>query len=182
MHALWRFWIPEEALRDLDKNNDNKWTNWAKQGWIKVTDGNVVDYDTIYADIEKDAQDFFISAGDADQWSMAPVIQEVEKRTGVEELVAYSNTYARMTPGLNEVMAFVKAKTLQHHGNPVARSCFDSAEVRKAPYDSELIRVDKPDRTPTAARIDAVPALALAASAWRRSTGEDEGSGWMMSL
>lgn len=181
-HALWRFWMPEEALVELDKHQDGKWTRWAQDGWLTVTEGNVVDYARIYDDIEKDSQDFFISAIDADQWSMAPVIQEIQNRTGLEEIVAYANTYARMTPGLNEVMAMVKAGTLRHHGNPVARACFDSAEVRKAPYDSELIRISKPERGPKDNRVDGVPALAMAAAAWRRTVGEDSGGGWMISL
>jgi hypothetical protein len=115
-----------------------------------------------------DARDFEIKAADADQWSMAPVIQEIEKRTGVWEIDAYNNTYQRMTPGMTELMALVKTERFQSHGNPVARFCFDSVEVRKAPYDPELIRPDKPERDRTGKRIDAVPSAAMACSAWKR--------------
>lgn len=167
-HALWRFWLPEDALVDLDKRNDGRFTRWARDGWITVTEGNVVDYDRIYADIETDAQDFDLRAGDGDQWSMAPVIQEIEKRTGVEDVLAYNNTYTTMTPGLTDLMALVKQQTLAHHANPVARFCFDSVEVRKAPYNPELIRPNKPARDREGKRIDAVPSLAMACSAWKR--------------
>jgi phage terminase large subunit-like protein len=168
VHALWRFWIPEAALPNLDKHNEGKFTRWAKEGWLTVTEGDVVDYGRIYADIECDARDFEIKAADADQWSMAPVIQEIEKRTGVWEIDAYNNTYQRMTPGMTELMALVKTERFQSHGNPVARFCFDSVEVRKAPYDPELIRPDKPERDRSGKRIDAVPSAAMACSAWKR--------------
>jgi phage terminase large subunit-like protein len=168
VHMLWRFWLPESALKHLDKHNEGKFTKWVREGWITSTEGDVVDYDRIYSDIEKDARDFDIRASDADQWSMAPVIQEVEKRTGVWEIDAYNNTYQRMSPGMKELMALVKTETLQHHGNPVARFCFDSVEVRKAPYDPELIRPDKPERDKSGKRIDAVPSGAMACSAWKR--------------
>lgn len=168
VHTLWRFWLPEDALADLDKRNDGRFTPWARNGWITVTEGNVVDYDRVYADIETDAREFDLRAGDGDQWSMAPVIQEIEKRTGVEDVLAYNNTYTTMTPGMTELMALVKQRRLQHHANPVARFCFDSVEVRKAPYDPQLIRPSKPARDREGKRIDAVPALSMACSAWKR--------------
>jgi phage terminase large subunit-like protein len=172
VHALWRFWLPEDALPALDKHSASgtQWTDWARQGWLTVTEGNVVDYDRIYNDVAADATIFRLKAGDADQWSMAPVIQEVEKRAGVPEIVAYANTYSRMTPGMNEIMGFVKKRRLRHHGNPVAWSCFDSVEVRKAPYDPEQIRPHKPERESSGTRVDAVPAAAMAAAAWRRAS------------
>lgn len=168
VHLLWRFWLPEDALPFLDKHHEGKWTCWSKEGWLTVTEGNVVDYQRIYADIEQDARDFTIVASDADQWSMAPVIQEIEKRIGVWEVDAYNNTYQRMTPGMTEVMALVKQRRFRHHGNPIARLCFDAVEVRKAPYDPELIRPDKPERDKSGKRIDAVPSAAMACAAMKR--------------
>jgi phage terminase large subunit-like protein len=64
-------------------------------------------------------------------------------------------------------MSLVKQKRFRHHGNPVAAWCFDNVQVRKAPYDPELIRPDKPDRAKTGKRIDAVPAAAMAVDAWK---------------
>ena len=174
VHALWRFWLPEDVLPFLDKHNEGRYTRWAREGWLTVTEGNVVDYDRIYSDIEQDARDFTIRATDADQWSSAPVIQEVEKRIGVWEIDAYNNTYQRMTPGMTELMALVKNRRFRHHGNPIARSCFDSVEVRKAPYDPELIRPDKPDRGRDGKRIDAVPSSAMACSAWKRDPAPEQ--------
>jgi hypothetical protein len=53
---------------------------------------------------------------------MAPVIQEITKRTGVEDIVAYNNTYDRMTPGMTELMALVRTVRLaasRQPGRPV---------------------------------------------------------------
>lgn len=169
VHFLWRFWLPEDALPDLDKHHSGQFTEWSKQGWLTVTEGNVVDYDRIYADVEADARHFNLRAGDGDQWSMAPVVQEIEKRTGVSDVVTYNNTYDKMTPGMTELMALVRTARLVHHANPIARFCFDAVEVRKAPYNPELIRPDKPARDKVGKRIDAVPSAAMACSAWKRA-------------
>lgn len=168
VHALWRFWLPESALPGLDKHNEGKFSRWAKQGWIEVTEGNVIDYDRVYDRIEQDARDFDIRAGDADQWSMAPVIQEVEKRTGVWEIDAYNQTYQRISPGMTDLMGLVKDGLFEHHGNPVARFCFETVEVVRSKMNPDLIRPVKPERDSSGARIDAVPAAAMAVSAWKR--------------
>ena len=169
VHMLWRFWLPEDALPDLDRDNDGAFSRWARDGWITVTEGNVVDYERIYADIEADGQTFTLVAGDADQWSMAPVIQAVQAKVGVEDVLAYTNNYASMTGGMDDLMALVRSSELEHHSNPVAKYCFESVEVMKAPYNPELIRPVKPDRKTSRFRIDAVPSASMACAAWKRA-------------
>lgn len=168
--VLWRFWLPEGALDDLDRRNGGQVRLWVKQGWLTVTDGDVIDYDRVYADIGEDADHFSIRAGGADRWSLMPVIQEVAKRTSLpvdDALVMVEQTYKGMTPGMVSLMGLVKDEAFHHHGNPVARWCFDNVQVRRAPFDPELIRPDKPERGATGTRIDAVPAAAMAVEAWR---------------
>lgn len=189
LDVLWRFWLPEAAVPHLDKYNDGKVSRWVADGWITETDGEVVDYDRVYADVSEDAKAFKIAGGDCDKWSMYPVIQEIAKRTGLSEetsLIPRQNSYADMTPGMTALMGLVKEQRFNHHGNPVAQWCFDNVEVRRSKENPELIRPDKPERQATGKRIDAVPAASLAVGAWvvrgrqiqtryRRVTGRVQG-------
>ena len=34
MHVLWRFWLPEDALVDLDKHTGGQYTRWAQAGLV----------------------------------------------------------------------------------------------------------------------------------------------------
>lgn len=169
--ALWRFWLPEGGLERLDKVNDGQFSRWARAGWITVTDGGVIDYDRVVADIAADAETFNIAAIDADEWSMWPVIGRIANACGLDadagEVTAYRNTFDRMSAGLDDIMGLVRERRLHHHGNPVARFCFDACEVRRAPYDANLLRPVKPDRARDPKRIDAVPTAAMAANALR---------------
>lgn len=176
--VLWRFWLPEGTLPDLDRRNNGNITPWVQAGWITVTEGDVLDYRQVYDDITADAERFHIKAGGADRWSMAPVVQEIQRRTALDDeaLVMVEQTYRGMTPGLVELMGLVKEQAFRHHGNPVAQWCFDNVEVRRAPYDPELIRPDKPERGATGKRIDAVPAAAMAVEAWRLRGAPPESS------
>lgn len=168
VHALWRFWLPESALTLLDKLNEDKFSQWAEQGWIEVTEGNVVDYTRVYEGIQRDATDFDIRAVDGDQWSMEPVIQEIEKRTGVWEIDTYNQIYQRISPGMTDLMGLVKDGLFEHHKNPVARFCFEQVEVVRSKMNPDLIRPTKPARETASSRIDAVPAAAMAVNAWKR--------------
>lgn len=173
--VLWRFWLPEGGVERLDKLNDGKFSRWARDGWITVTAGQVLDFDRVVEDITADAALFNIRAVDADEFSAWPMIQRIADACTLDvdagEVSAYRNTYDRMTPGMNEVMGLVRQERLAHHGNPVARFCFDACEVRHAPYDPNLCRPSKPQRATARARIDAVPTAAMAANAWQAHAG-----------
>lgn len=177
VHALWRFWLPETGLDKLDQLHDGRFTRWAREGWLTVTEGSVIDYDRVVADVTVDAQAFRIVGADCDEWSMWPVINRIADACALDvdqgEITAYRNTYDRMSGGMDEIMGLVRTGRLEHHGNPLARFCFDCAEVRHAAYDANLVRPVKPERLTERNRIDAVPAAAMAANSWRaRATAE----------
>ena len=175
VHLLWRFWLPESAIERLDKFHNGRFTQWARQGWLTVTEGSVIDYDRVISDIAEDAQRFKVRAVDCDEWSMWPIINKVADAIGLDveqgEIVAYKNTYDRISPGMTDLMGCVKRGQLRHHGNPLARFCFDQCEVRHAPYDPNLVRPEKPERGRDKARIDAVPAAAMAINSWKSREG-----------
>lgn len=168
--VMWRFWVPESGLERLDRLNDGRFGRWAREGWLTVTEGSVIDYERVIADIASDANHYALRGIDCDEWSMWPIINQVAEACGLDvdagEVMAYRNTYDRMSPGMDAVMGLVRTERLRHHGNPVARFCFDACEVRRAPYEPNLVRPSKPDRASDRVRIDAVPTAAMACNAW----------------
>jgi phage terminase large subunit-like protein len=167
---VWRFWCPEAAFDQLNRLNGNRFQKWYDEGWLTVTEGDVLDLTAatspVYQQIEEDSKRFTILGGDCDKWSSDPVIQEIESRCYIREIFAYKNDFAHMSDGMHRVFEMVMDKKLRHHGNPLARFCFDSCEARVAAYDPNLIRPDIPDRASAAKRIDAVPAAVMAINAW----------------
>lgn len=164
--VLWRFWIPESGFHRLNTANSHRFTPWVEQGWVTVTEGDVLDFSVVYADIEEDSRRFGVLGGDADRWSSDPVIQEIEKRTYIQGIYAYENKFSTMSDGMHRILEMVKTKQFRWHGNPMARFNFDAVEARIAPFDPDVIRPDKPSRQKVAKRIDAVPAAIMAVNAW----------------
>jgi phage terminase large subunit-like protein len=164
--VLWRHWIPEAAYDKLNAAHRGIISEWAETGWLQVTEGEVLDFARVYDDITADSKRFAILGGDADKWSSDPVIQEIERRCYLRDTMVYENGFRHMSDGMHRILEMVTEHRFRHHGNPVARFCFDACEARIAPYDPDLIRPDKPNRKRVAKRIDAVPAAVMAMNAW----------------
>lgn len=167
--VIWRHWMPEAAVKRMDRLNKGRFTKeFVRDGWLKVTEGNVLDFNEVYDDIESDARRFVILGGDADKWSSEPVIQAVRHRTyvGIEDIFAYDNQFSTMSDGMHRIFDMVHQGIFRHHGNPLARFCFDACEAKYKPDDPDQIKPVKPDRMVAEKRIDAVPAAIMACNAW----------------
>lgn len=176
---MWRFWLPESAVKFLDGRTNGRVSQWAEDGWITVTPGDVIDYDVIYADIAEDCRTFKVMAAGYDEWSGEPVRQAIQKKTRLD-LAPIPQTYRGLTYGMTELMALTKSRTWSHHANPVAEWCFDAVEVRHPAGDADQLRPDKPDRQAVGKRIDAVPTAAMAITRWRELAQRHARSGQMV--
>ncbi|MEW2631797.1 terminase TerL endonuclease subunit [Streptomyces sp. NPDC048389] len=158
---LWRFWAPESIAPVLDEHTNGAFSEWADDGWVTLTDGDTIDYDTIYDDVETDHQLYGIVDITYDKWCGEPVRQEIEKRTRLKT-VESDTTYGRMTPPMAEFMRGLKSKEYAHYGNPVARWMADNLECKSPRDDPDRIRPVKPARDKTGKRIDGMPAMFFA--------------------
>ena len=166
-HMMWWHWLPEDALPALNTATSNKATQWVRQGWLRLMPGSVIDYEDLCAQIHKELSPFKVREISYDKWSGEAVRQSLERRFGKRlDLVPNEPTYVGMTVPLRELMALTVNHDWYHHGNPVAMYCFDSVEVRRAVDNPDLMKPVKPNRLPTATRIDAVVTAALAVGAF----------------
>ena len=121
---------------------------------------------SLAAEIEADAQRFTILGIDADRWSSDPVLQEIGYRTYINDVMAYTNDFTHMSDPMHRLFELVVEKKLRHHGNPVARWCFDCCEARLHTSDPDLVMPAKIKRDQSSNRIDAVPSGIMAVNAW----------------
>lgn len=157
----WRFWIPESEVDKLSKATGGNFQRWVDDGWITATDGNVIDYATVYADVIADTETFTIRDATYDKWSGEPVRQHLEAETGLM-MVESDTTFTRMTAPMTEFQRMLAARELRHGGNPVARWMADNLEAKSPRDDPDRIRPVKPDRGKSGLRIDGIPALFFA--------------------
>lgn len=163
----WRHWLPEEALHGLDEASVGRASLWVRDGWLTLTPGAVIDYEILLDDLADWLRGRTVREVTYDKWSGEYVRQGLQSRLGEIPMVANEPTFTGMTIPMTETMNLVLSKGLVHHGNPIARWCFDAVEVQRSRVNNALIRPVKPVRNTAGARIDSVVALALPIGAWR---------------
>lgn len=172
-----RLWIPESRVAMLVEATDGRFGQWVSQGWITPTDGDTIDYQQVYSDIESDATDFAITRVVYDKWSGEPVRQEIERRTGVE-MVESDTTFQRMTNPMNEITRALTARELRHFGNPVLEWMADNLEAIRPHNDPDRVRPVKPQRDASGKHIDGMMALLYAIDSKLSKAEIDEGSAY----
>jgi phage terminase large subunit-like protein len=167
--VLWRFWSTEAMVPFFDQHTGDQFSVWKREGFVKVTEGDVIDYDVIRAQITQDAKDFNVGVLGLDKWNSSETTTWLAKQNIPHDIV--SQGVAGMNEALKNLMRLVKAHELNHGGDPVARWNVDSVEVKRD--DNENIRPVKPDRGKSGKRIDGVAALGMAIDGWLRAPAED---------
>lgn len=169
------FWMPANPVT-RDPRMTAQLDAWSAQGLIKRTEGNVVDYDRVAADIAE------ITKGDAvvqlavDQgFQGVQITQDLQKAFGVERVVAFRQGILSMAAPCRECLELIEAGRLWHGGNPVLRWMASNVAAESR---GGLIKFSK-DKSPE--KIDGMTALAMAlgiamtAAGPKRSVYEDRG-------
>jgi phage terminase large subunit-like protein len=181
--ALWRIWAPEGALPDLDKRTADAASLWVKQGWLRTTPGDVMDYDAVRLQILDDLEHFAVESIGFDPWNATQLTNDLAAAGA--PLVTVRQGFITMSPPLKEAQRLLRisrrdAPLIEHQGNPVARWAVDNLAVAT---DASLNV--KPDKENSGDKIDPVSALVTAmseamtrASKPRSPYDEDTGIGW----
>lgn len=169
-HAYPYFWTPEIGLRERAKNDKAPYDTWAKQGFIELVPGRVIDYEFIatrLADICCDVPGLVAIA--YDRWRIELLKKELAK-LGIDlPLVEWGQGFKDMSPAIEAIEADLLNARLRHGGHPVLTMCAANAMVSKDPAGSRKL-----DKMKTSGRIDGMQALTMAAGLAGR---EHEGTG-----
>ena len=123
--------------------------------WIRMTEGNVIDYDWILHDIEEMTQKFVIRRVAFDPWNASWMAQKLGN-LGLETVEARQG-FVSMTAPMKELEKLVISRKLAHGGNPVA-AWMASNVVASQDAAGNL----KPDRARSIEKIDGIVALVMA--------------------
>lgn len=160
--ALWRLWVPEARLEDLDKRTAGEASVWVREGLLTLTPGNVADYDWIRTQIGRDMDAFDVRSIGYDPWNASELTNKLTEDGAT--LMKVRQGFATMSPALKELQRLVRAGTperpmLRHGGNPAVRWQVDNLAVAMDPAGNV-----KPDKKNSGDKIDAVSAAVTALS------------------
>jgi len=153
--VLWRAFTPAERLTALDRRTGGKATAWAEEGWLTITDGNVIDYEAIKAALRADAEAYDLREIAFDRWGATQLSAEL-----LDEgfpLIQTGQGFASMSGPTKEFLRLVAAGTYRHGGNPLVRWQAGNLITRTDPAGNV-----KPDKSRSADKIDSIVAGIMA--------------------
>jgi phage terminase large subunit-like protein len=161
VHVL--HWIPEERAEELERRTGVPLLRWREEGWLRFTEGNVVDYAQVRADIRAELEllGATLAEGAYDPWNATETVLEMQNADGYT-MVPIRQGYASLSAPAKELERLVMGSTpdaplLVHGANPVLRWMADNVEVQQDPAGN--IKPAKPDRRKSAKRIDGIAAI-----------------------
>lgn len=105
--VFWNCYLPRAGIEDRVMGDGVPYDIWADQGYLTLTDGDVIDYDVIEADILEARKFFKIKQVGADRAMATMLLGHLEKE-GLE-VVDVPQTYQSLTDPMNQIEIFLRA-------------------------------------------------------------------------
>lgn len=149
------FWMPEANVRKRELRDGMPYSQWARDGFLELTPGDVIDYRDVQARLEWGAQMFDLQEICWDPWNSrqisVPMVEDgyncIEIRQG----------YATLSEPTKKVLEIIAGLKLHHGGHPVLRWNASCACTTTDGRDN--IMFSKPDREKESSRIDGMSAI-----------------------
>lgn len=115
------FWIPEDKIKEKEDRVD--YAFWAKQKWISVTPGSIIDVDQQSEDLQRILKDYKVEGLAYDPYmAHHGIIQNLQKGGfPVQRLDLYQQSLKNMSAPTKEFEKLINSGTLEHFNNPVMR-------------------------------------------------------------
>lgn len=162
---LARFWCPQSRLTSKTNRYRAYYEAWHRDGWLKVTPGDAIDYDDVKKQILIDARKFnLIDMGVDRLFQGYQLSMELSKELGTryvagkqeEKVAAVGMGYQTMTPAIKEFESRLLKRKINHGNNPVMRWMADNLALREDPAGGK-----KPDKVNSQGKIDGIIGLLI---------------------
>jgi phage terminase large subunit-like protein len=153
---LWRFWLPEAALRAAPMARRKRYEHFAAIGALTVTGGNVTDFGLVRKAIVADAALYRLQWLGIDRYNAAQLATDLKDDDGLP--VAYfGQGFVSMSAPTKQFERLVTGGEMEHGNNPVARWMAANAVVDRDAADNL-----KPTKARAADKIDGIVAAIMA--------------------
>jgi len=117
IHFLCKFYLPENQIYNKSRNIGNMYDTWAKQGYLTLTDGDVIDHDYIADDLREMLTKYDVQAVGFDPWGSTQLAIKLEAEGA--PMAEIPQTVKNLSEAMKEVEAKVVSGKLCKDKNPV---------------------------------------------------------------
>jgi len=150
-----RFWIPEATMIEKERKDRVPYSTWARQGFVKPTPGNVIDYRTILADIGELAKEYKIVDIAFDRYGATQITNELAELG--QTVVSMGQGFVSMAAPTSELSRLIATQEIQHDAHPVLRWNMDNLTIEQ-----DAAGNMKPSKAKAREKIDGAVALIMA--------------------
>ncbi len=167
------FWVPEDGVFRKDNKHKQLYEGWINQGFLKMTSGNVADYDYIREDINIICQPYGVMELAVDRVFQGAHLctQLMEDRF---EVVAFGQGHMSMAAPAKEFEERVLAHKVKHGSNPVLDWMASNCAVKTDPAGN--IKPIKPDKN-SSLKVDGIVSCVMATGIQMGNTLGSYGTG-----
>lgn len=111
------FYMPENRLDDPNNPNAARYAEWAAKGYVRLTPGDVIDFDYIAEDVKELLSHFEVEAVGFDPWQARHLANQLTADGA--PMVEVGMTAKNLSEPMKELEAGILSGTLAHAGNPM---------------------------------------------------------------
>lgn len=126
--AIWETWIPEIGMKQRVKNDGVPYDQWHRQGWIRTTPGDCIDYQYIRERTIANSKLFKLKECGFDKYFASQL--SLELQADKIKMIEVPQLMKTLAPATIEVERLIMTEKLTHNGNPVARWCFGNVKMK----------------------------------------------------
>lgn len=146
------FWLPAETLAARVKDDRIPYDVWRDAGFLRVTEGSVVDYDQVFEElVEQILPQWGVAEIAYDPWNALQMALNLQSKGFT--LTEVPQNFKHLSEPSKLFEALVTAGRVTHYGNAVMRRCVENVAIQEDR--GENIRPVKPSKKK---RIDGVAA------------------------
>lgn len=166
--ALWWYWTPEENAQERQKNDSIPYLEWAKEGLIELTPGNVTDYNYIQNTIINLHENFNVQRIGYDRYNSSQLVINLQDEGF--KMNPFGQGFRSMSEPTKELERQIRSGALNHGGNPVTR--WQCGNVTIEMDASENVKITK---SKSSEKVDGMVALVMAIGEWMDAAAKGNG-------
>ena len=160
------YWIPRETMLEKERRDRVDYSLWERQGFLHVTDGNVVDYEYMRQVIRQEGERYQIAEIAYDRWNATQIVTQL--MDDGFEMTPFGQGFVSMSPAMKDFETTVLTGNLIHGGHTILRWNVDNLVVRQDPAGNL-----KPDKEKSTQRIDGAVSTIMALDTAIKHADED---------
>jgi phage terminase large subunit-like protein len=154
--VLAQFFVPKDNIRDRTTRDRVPYDQWARDGFLMPTPGNVVDYEHVRQTLNEWAAEFQLREIAYDPWNAMDLVTRLSEQDGLT-CVPMRQGFASLSAPTKSLEKAILSRTLRHDGHPVLRWNISNISVESDPVGN--LKLSKKVSTE---RIDGAAALVMA--------------------